>query len=131
MLRIGPGFPFKPIQLQTFTKSHARPVQHDPKIILRDPEHLAKLRSIHSLHFPKHKDVRDALRQFVQATPKRLPKLFAIQRSLRIGFPIRRSKRVISTLIDEFVRHLVFKKFQIGKRDLLGKLTEIIANLVF
>jgi len=38
---------------------------------------------------------------------------------------------VIPTLIDEFVRHLVFQEFQIGKTRLPAKLSEIVANFVF
>ena len=79
-------------------------MEHDPKIILRNPERLAYLHSIQPIHFPKHKDVCDPLGQFVQATLKRLPELLVIQRGLRAAFPFRRAKRLIPTLINEFVR---------------------------
>jgi hypothetical protein len=45
----------------------------------------------------------------LQATAKRLPELFAIQCGLRIGLPFGRAKIVIPTLVNEFVRHLVFE----------------------
>jgi hypothetical protein len=79
-------------------------MEHDPKIILRNPERLAYLHSVQPIHFPKYKDVCDPIGQFVQATLKRRPELLVIQRGLRDASPFRRAKRLIPILINEFVR---------------------------
>src|SRR6266571_4874526 len=121
----------KPVSRKTFAQGHARAVEHDPKIAVRNRKRCADLFALDFIHFAHHEHGGDALRQLGKAVTHRLPEFVAMHDFIGLRFPFFWAVHVNPvTFRYKSFGAFVVEKFQVSERGLASELTVIVAELV-
>src|SRR5438132_7130386 len=121
----------KPVSRQTFAQRHARAVEHDPQVAVRNRKRRADLLALDFIHFTHHEDGGDALRQLGKAVTHRLPEFVAMYDFIGLRFPFFWTVHVNPvTFLHKFFGAFIVEKFQVSERGLASELAVIVAELV-